>query len=1077
MPQAYKKMLSLQIIFICSNMTLQHSTHNIRSIFCPYIWAIMLYMLCMPVRAQFQNGSNMSFGQNRIQHATREWSYYRTDFADVYYYPQSKELAIFTAERIPAILTEMEQAIGVSISKKMQIIIYARQSDFMQSNIGLEEDDFYNIGGVSSIYANKIFLYYTGDMGSFYQNLRNGVARLIIENYLKGSSAASNIAAGYMSDFPVWFTDGLSAYFSNQFNTENLLRIKDGFESGLYNKFYLLSTAQQKTAGLSWWKYIADTYGSNGITSIMYYAAVSRNYEKACLIATGKPFTQILEEWKDYYKIYFDSIPFDNYAADLWKQNNRLTQHMHPQMSPDGNTLAYVTNTEGKVKIILRDMTTGKRKCIYSKHYRIEDNPDYSTPLLAWAPSGLWLSIVEEWHDKVYLQSYVIEKHKFDPRQVIFINKITALSYSPNGKQIAMTAVNKGQSDVYIYNLASRSLEQITDNVGDVCSPCFIDDCHMVYASNAAGDSVTDIDSCLQQHYDLYLYHTTQKTTLRIHNTPATDEMAATRISNDYISYIGQSGQGSRRYIGKMEHVISRIDTGIHYADQMSTYPIQQYYTYIAHQHADINTPAIYEQILHRGHYIIGKSDYPQWQHTTPIAEPEEPHYNTPATDSTGTPHAEEYTGKRLRQMRMSDLRALTGDSTAAMAALTDSKYAHTELIPRNYYVQYHINKLVAQADFSFLNTFYQQFVPPSYNGGISTSNELNGLFMVGITDIMEDYRMIGGIRLSAFSIGDMEILYSYENLKHRLDRQIVCHYLSQKVNTGSDYLRQQSVSLHYLIKYPFDRVQSLRLSLELRYDRKDWKAIDEYSLQHAPQHAIWTGAKAEYIVDYTRHIDANILKGFRGKIFAEGSCTPAKEFKYLGSFGLDARLYTPLARTLIWANRVAAGTSMGNSKLIYYLGGVDNWIQPRFNNNMSVENPADYAYQTIATNMRGFYQNIRNGNNFMVLNTELRWQIVQTFVPRPLKSNFLRSLQLVGFFDIGTAWEGVLDDNYVTHINTGTNLNISVNRQINPFVYGTGIGLHFMLFSYFIRIDYAWGFENNKFNHRQLYLSLNLDF
>ncbi len=1070
-------MLSLQINFACNIMTLQHSKRNTISIFCPYTWAIVLCTLCIPLHAQFQNGSNMSFGQNRIQHATREWSYYRTDFADVYYYPQSKELAIFTAERIPAILTEMEQSIGVSVSKKMQIIIYARQSDFMQSNIGLDDDEFYNTGGISSIYANKIFLYFTGDMGSFYQNLRNGVARLIIENYLKGTSAASNIAAGYMSDFPVWFTDGLSAYFSHQFNTENLLKIKDGFESGLYNKFYLLSMAQQKTAGLSWWKYIADTYGHNGITSIMYYAAVSRNYERACLMATGKPFTQILEEWKDYYKIYFDSIPFDNYTATLWKQKNKLTQHLHPQLSPDGNTLAYITNTEGKVKIMLRNMTTGKRKCIYSKHYRIEDQPDYSTPLMVWAPSGLWLTIAEEWHDKVYLQSYVMDKHKFDPRQVIFINKITALCYSPNGKQIAMAAVNKGQSDIYIYSLSSRSLEQITHTAGDECDPCFIDNFHLVYASNNANDSASTIDSCLQHRYDLYMYHTTQKSTLRIHNTPSTHEMAATRISDDYISYIGQSRQGSRRYLGKMEHVISRIDTGIHYADQMQTYPIQQYYTYIADQQADIHNASMYEQILHQGHYIIGKSDYPQWEHIPPIAEPTEPHFTSPVTDSSLTPAQEEYTGKRLRQMRMSDLWALTGDSTAGTMGTNSSTDTHSELIPRNYYVQYHINKLVAQADFSFLNTFYQQFVTPDYNSGISMSNDLNGLFMVGITDIMEDYRMIGGIRLSAFSIGDMEILYSYENLKHRLDRQIVCHYLSQKVNTGSDYLRQQSVSFHYLIKYPFDRVQSLRLSLELRYDRKDWKSIDEYSLQHAPQHAIWTGAKAEYIVDYTRHIDANILKGFRGKIFAEGSCTPAKEFKYLGSLGLDARLYTPLARTLIWANRVAAGTSMGNSKLIYYLGGVDNWILPRFNNNMPVDHPADYAYQTIATNMRGFYQNIRNGNNFMIFNTELRWQIVQTFVQRPLKSNFLRSMQLVGFFDLGTAWEGELNDNYVTHISAGSNLNISVNRQINPFVYGTGVGLHFMLFSYFIRVDYAWGFENNKFTHRQLYISLNLDF
>ncbi len=1035
-------------------------------------------MLCnMAAYGQFQNGSNMSFGQNRIQYAQREWSYYRTDYADIYYYPQSKDLAVYTAEHIPEILLEMEQKSGVSISKKMQIILYARQSDFMQSNIGLNDDNFYNTGGVSSIYANKIFLYFEGDMRGFHQNLRNGVARLVIDNYLKGSTMASNIATSYIADFPVWFIDGLSAYFAENFTTENILRIKDGFESGLYDKFYFLPPEQQKIAGLSWWQFIANVYGSNTISAIMYYSAISHNYAKACLYTIGKSFDEILTEWKDYYKTYFNDYPFDDYANALWKQKRTYTHHLQPNISPDGNILAYVSNTEGKVKIMLRDLNSGKQKCIYRHHYRLEDNPDYSTPLLAWAPSGAWLTVLEEWHDKVYLKSYVLDKHKFDPRQVIFINKITSINYSPNGKHIALSASDKCQSDIYVYNLSSRSLEQITDDAADDYSPCYIDDTHILFASNREADTINNIDSIIHAHTDLYLYNTIEKSIYRISHTDNADETAISVLSDDYITYLSQQTNGSRRHLGKMEHVISRIDTGIHYADQIRTLPIQQYHTLLGNQEADPNQNTIYEQVLHKGYYTIGKTDYPRWNTLRPISIIEDTTTSPVDTDTALSDN--NIAVKRLRQMRLSDLQKYHTDSTDTDDNTSEQASEKSTLIPRNYYVQYYINQLVTQADFSFLNTFYQQFVNPDYEQGLVMANGLNGLFMVGITDIMEDHRMIGGIRLSAFSIGDMEILYSYENLKHRLDRQIVAHYLSQKFAESDVLLRQQSISLHYLLKYPFNRVHSIRFSLELRYDRKDWKSIDDYSLHQGPQHALWTGAKAEYIIDFTRHIDNNILKGFRGKIFAEATCTPAKEFRYLGVLGLDARLYTPLARTLIWANRIAASTSMGNSKLIYYLGGVDNWILPRFDHSMPVNNPSDYAYQTIATNMRGFSQNIRNGNNFMVLNTELRWQIIQTILKRPIKSNFLRSLQLVGFFDIGTAWADKLDDNYTTHITKGNNnnLDITVNRQINPFVYGTGIGVHFMLFSYFIRLDYAWGFENNKFTNRQLYISLNIDF
>jgi hypothetical protein len=47
---------------------------------------------------------------------------------------------------------------------------------------------------------------------------------------------------------------------------------------------------------------------------------------------------------------------------------------------------------------------------------------------------------------------------------------------------------------------------------------------------------------------------------------------------------------------------------------------------------------------------------------------------------------------------------------------------------------------------------------------------------------------------------------------------------------------------------------------------------------------------------------------------------------------GADFRHYMKIHRELIWANRFAASSSFGPYKLIYYLGGVDNWMGFLFN-------------------------------------------------------------------------------------------------------------------------------------------------
>ena len=81
------------------------------------------------------------------------------------------------------------------------------------------------------------------------------------------------------------------------------------------------------------------------------------------------------------------------------------------------------------------------------------------------------------------------------------------------------------------------------------------------------------------------------------------------------------------------------------------------------------------------------------------------------------------------------------------------------------------------------------------------------------------------------------------------------------------------------------------------------------------------------YIFDNTRYLGQNLYHGTRLKVFAEAHQQINGDRYDLYTVGLDARHYVKIHRTLIWANRFAAGGSFGRSRLIYYLGSVDNWI------------------------------------------------------------------------------------------------------------------------------------------------------
>ena len=162
-------------------------------------------------------------------------------------------------------------------------------------------------------------------------------------------------------------------------------------------------------------------------------------------------------------------------------------------------------------------------------------------------------------------------------------------------------------------------------------------------------------------------------------------------------------------------------------------------------------------------------------------------------------------------------------------------------------------------------------------------------------------------------------------------------------------------------------------------------------------------------------------------------------------------------------------------------MGGVDNWLFPKFNNNINVANDQNYAYQTLATNLRGFTQNIRNGNSFMLFNSELRLPVLRYFINRPLKSEFFNNFQVVAFGDIGTAWTGsnpYSDKNSLyTKVYQQGPITVTIKTQNEPIVGGYGFGLRTKLLGYFIRADWAWGVEDAIVLPKVFYLSLGLDF
>ena len=1057
---------------------------------------MMLLLAVAPLaRAQFYNGMNMPFGKNRVQWTDFHWSYYMNDNFDVYFYQGGDDLARYAQAYAKDQIPRLEMRLNNRFGKKIQFIVFNSKGDFKQSNINLEEEENGNTGGITKIIGSKVILYFDGDYTHFEAQIREGITRLLFSQIMNGTSVGSQIRSSYRYDIPQWFQDGLVAYIAGSWDSHKESRLQRGITSGNYKRINHLRDEDALIAGYSFWNFIDEQYGSKSFNDILVLAENTQNVKKALLYVTGKEYKALVKDWYTFYQTRYET-QLSNLPSDVvplpYKKYRTFTQ---PSISPNGKYIAYVSNDEGRIRLWLRDLQTGKKQQLFSAGYRSDENIDTSFPLLAWHPNSEILSFILEEEGKIQLYNLDINTGKKASIYLFDFQKVSSFSYAHQSRKIVLAATRMGKPDIYVYNLFSNTIEQITDDWHTDLDPVFtFNDHQIVFSSNRDNDTLKpDQDIHFQnKQFDLYAYDYNHKgaTLQNLTRQRVTNNILPEPLKDGSLLYLSDTSGYYNLYQIRFDSTISHIDTIVHYRYFGKKEQLTEYSANIidySYQPRDNKAALLMAdqkgEKLFLSPFLRGKEE--NINQMNPFAQKrilEELKQKEADSVVSITSKHRFSTSYRFSRRKRNLNGSLGNDSIQTVqqggTSIPQPRQRDTIQRPNNYYVELFADQLMSQIDFSSLNYSYQPF-----SGG-SSPIYLNSGFNVflGTTmkDLMEDYKIEVGVKLNT-SLTNNEYMLRFSDFSKRTDKSITLHrYVTD--NYSKYYYRTFTNEAFYTLSYPFNEILSIRGTAIYRNDQRVNLAIDDHSLADEDHFENWGGLRAELVYDNSKKIGTNLLVGTRGKLFAEYYQRIARNTNNMIVAGFDYRHYTRISRNFIWANRIAGSTSFGQQKLIYYMGGVDNWILATFDQGTPVDYEQNYAYQTLATNMRGFDQNIRNGNNFVVLNSELRFPVFSYFMNRPINYNFIKNFQIVAFGDIGTAWTGwnpydPSNSLYTSHLHEG-NLDISVTEMKEPIVGGIGFGLRTTLFGYFVRGDMAWGIQDGHLSNKpKYYLSFNLDF
>lgn len=1081
--------------------------------------------LAPKANAQFYYGTQQEFGKNRVQFNEFNWTFYRFERYDVYFYTGGRPLAQKAAYVMEEQLRRIERELETTFDDRIQLLVFNSLTDLKQSNLNVAADDAEtNVGGILRTKGSKMFVYYDGDYVHLEQQVRTGLAELALSHLIYGGFVNNLRNAAFLS-LPDWYLEGLIAHLATPWNPEVDQRVMDGFRTNKYKRFNSLTGDDAKQAGHSMWYYLSQTYGQGIIKNVVFLTLINRSVNSGFEYVLGQDLAAVEKSWKNFFTL--------RYGAGLQKnpvEGERILRAKKEQrieglaLSKNGRYLAYQTNRLGEYAVYVKDVEKGTKKRVHKKGFKIAENTDLSYPLLAWHPNNRILAYITEHKGFIWLHFYDTEKKRTEKRKLFGFEKVLSFSYSADGREFLMSAVKNGRSDIFVYTIVSTTINRITDDDYTDLHPTFFNnDQQIVFASNRPHDTlkVGETSFYFEMGTNLFVFDRRKpqdgQMLWRLTNQPEVFDLHPKNYGAGTIGYLSNLANGiQNQYVVTIDSFVAYVDTMVHYDYNFKKYRVNPLPYHQMNLVNDQENDRAFGLVYRKGRYEIYQTPAFQRANLSVSTALLKPQRNAPQNGPEPiegqllAPIDKNFRSQFEINITEYQLHPALGKNGAdqpnktpniqpkstlpivPLANATQLQHKKEITFPssRNYQLTLFRDDFSFEVNNAFLNPQYQPFT------GRPTGQLLNPGFnlftKIGALDLMNDYRMTLGFRtdfqpISGLSISpNSEIIALVENSKKRLNQGYSFYRRSQVITEAPFFRRQRFLSYqgNYLVAWPFNEVTSVRGTLGYRHDRNIPLSDGPAAIIGEISTTNYGIGKVEYIFDNTIKRGLNLYNGTRYKVFSEYYHNFGGENSGMWTAGLDYRKYTRVHGPVIWANRLAYGTSFGAEKLVYFMGGVDNQFRPNFNEETPIATTENYRFQTLATNMRGFFQNTRNGNNFGVINSELRIPVFRYLLNRPLRSDFFANFQVVPFFDFGTAWNGAAPyapenaiNNQIITSGPGSSLTIVLNKQRDPFVMGYGMGLRSRVFGYFLRVDWAYGIEDRIILPRVFYFSIGTDF
>ena len=1049
---------------------------------------LIIFIFCGIVRTL--DAQNSVFGKNKVQYKDFHWQYIQTDHFDIYFSQDGYDLAQFTANASEAAYISIKKLLRYEITNRISFVVYNSHNEFQQTNVigeYLEE----GIGGVTELFKNRVVIPFEGNYGQFRHVIHHELVHAVLNDMFYGGTIQSLISSKAPVQLPMWMNEGIAEYAALKWDNNSDMFLRDATVHDYLPPIDYLSGYFAYRGGQSVWYYIANKYGEQKIADIFSQIKSARSIEKGFKSSIGLSVKELSERWQKEQKVY--------YWPDIAKREEpvdfsykRMTNHTKdgnfyntsPTISPQGDKIAFISDRNDYFDVYIMSALDGEilDKVVSGQKTNNFEEMHLLTPGISWSPDGkkLALAVKAGEHDAIFLvdiKSGSQEKIQLD------LDGVFSVNWSYDGNLLSFVGVKSPQSDIYIYNIATKEVKNLTNDIFSDGDPVFSHDSKMIYFTSDRGDRISP--SMISKSFKIWNYNFGQTDIYSIDIATGSIRRITTQPNSSKTSPVISPDGKKILFIADVNGInniyAQELDSGKCYPLTNSISGLYQLslsrdgskmvfaslneagfdiYLMLRPLERKLNVTALEPTEFYKMKYNLPREEKPkELVALTPSSDTIAVRSGIVVVADTAGSEQTAHLGVKPDLSNYVFSPEIMHDTTngippISQVDITDNQDVDSNYIPRRYKLNFSPDLIYGAANY---NTFY----------GIEGSTVLAFSDMLGDHQIIFQTNLLIDLKNSDYGV-------SYLYLPGRIDWGFQAFHnakfisVSDPVYLYRDY-RFSTWGIGALASYPVDRFNRFDFSLM-------WLNLSRDDLNdptNPPQ-------TRSFVLPWISYINDNSLwqgawfgpnNGSRFNFTFYGSPKIGNNGLDIQTFTADYRKYSKLAKEFIFAYRLSGGVSIGSNKQNFLLGGTEGWINYRLaTNEIPIVNVEDFAFLTQVLPVRGYDYAQQIGTRFAVANMEFRFPLLKYLIFGALPIGFANILGSA-FVDMGSAWS---DDPSWRAFDKDPHDGSTITRDL---LIGTGVGTRLFLFGLPIRFDIAWRFRITSFSEPFYYFAIGPDF